>query len=502
VVNDGNQNREAPVLPEAMIPVNPAASGVDVYPASGSSEHPLASSKPSEASKPATQTSPNRRSRFARWGIWSIGAFGAVLGAIVLAEFVYYRFTKSMTNDAFIESHIVHLAPQEAGLLTRVTVEEHDSVRAGQVLAEIDPLPIHRALEEARARRKIAEATLTLEKATLDRLEQEHPRKVALAEKELASADAFVEMTRSQLKMTTLDVEKAVNEARAEEGAEKAVLLNAKEEYERFSKLFAESSVPERRFQDVTRGLSMAQAKADAARAKAERAEVGREQVETARRTLDQKLRARDKADEALRLARLGDLEIDVQKHQVTLRREEVEQSARAEAMVATRLQNAKIVAPFDGVVVRRYRSPGDHAPLGSPVLSVYDPELIYVTAYLEEDRLEGVAPGNPVRIWIDAFPDVLEGRVVWIGLATGANFSLLPRDVTSGEFTKVTQRVPVRIAIDRGPRWKQLRPGLSATVAITHGTGDPAWAAAEAERERARGTVGVSPTSIPGEGM
>ena len=135
-------------------------------------------------------------------------------------------------------------------------------------------------------------------------------------------------------------------------------------------------------------------------------------------------------------------------------------------------------------------------------MLSVDDPELIYVTAYLEEDRLEGVAPGNPVRIWIDAFPDVLEGRVVWIGLATGANFSLLPRDVTSGEFTKVTQRVPVRIAVDRGPRWRQLRPGLSATVAITHGTGDPAWAAAEAEHERARGTVGVSPTSIPGEGM
>jgi membrane fusion protein (multidrug efflux system) len=440
--------------------------------------------------------------RLARWGIWAVGAVGMVVGAVVLAEFVYYRFTKSMTNDAFVESHIVHLAPQEAGILTRVSVEEHDAIKAGELLAEIDPVPFRRALEEARAKRKVAEATLTLAEAMLDRLEREYPRKVALAEKELASAQAIVEEARLQLKMTTQDVEKAVNEARAEEVAANAVVVNAKEEYDRFSKLYAERSVPERRFQDVTRELSTAQAQAEAAKAKAERAEVGRERVGIAQQALAQKLRVQEKAAESLRLAQLGDLEIEVQKQQVSLRRTEVEQAARNEATVATRLQNARVVAPFDGVVARRYRNPGDHSPIGSPVLSVYDPELVYVTAYLEEDRLEGVAPGNRVRIWVDAFPDAQYGRVVWIGHATGANFSLLPRDVTTGEFTKVTQRVPVRIAVDRGPRWRQLRPGLSVTVAISHGQGDPAWASAEAARERSRVSAGLSPTSIPGDGM
>jgi membrane fusion protein (multidrug efflux system) len=436
--------------------------------------------------------------RLARWGVWAVGAIGAAVGAVVLAQFAYYRFTMSMTNDAFFESHISHLAFQQAGVVARVLVEEHDEVKAGQVLAEIDLVPLNREVDEAVARRKAAEATLEYERATLNRLEQEHPRRVAVAEKELASAEAAVKESEALLEMTRIDVDKAVNEAKADTAALQAALTNAQEEYDRQSQLFQAESTPERSFQAATRELRAAQAKVDAAKAKVERAEADRAQVEIARRSLDQKARAQEKAAEALRLAELGDLEIEVQKRQVALRAEEVEQAARAEATVRTRRQNARIVAPFDGVIVRRYRNPGDHAPLGSPVLSMYDPELVYITAYLEEDRLEGVAPGNEVDAWVDAFPDVLKGRVVWIGQATGANFSLLPRDITAGEFTKVTQRVPVRIAVERGPRWPQLRPGLSVTVAISHAPGDAEWARQEAERQRLRGEAGVSPTSIP----
>ena len=75
---------------------------------------------------------------------------------------------------------------------------------------------------------------------------------------------------------------------------------------------------------------------------------------------------------------------------------------------------------------------------------------------------------------------------MVWVNRATGANFALVPRNISSGEFTKVVQRVPVRIAIDRDGRWPQLRAGLSVTVAIRHGPGDAAWARQEADRMRA----------------
>src|SRR5262249_10278066 len=96
---------------------------------------------------------------------------------------------------------------------------------------------------------------------------------------------------------------------------------------------------------------------------------------------------------------------------------------------------------------------------------------------------LRGVAPGNPVELEVDAFAESFRGRVVWINKSTGAQFALMPRNVVSGEFTKVVQRVPVRIAIEKDERWPQLRAGLSVRAVIAHGEGDPRWAK-EAARE------------------
>src|SRR5207237_4189976 len=115
--------------------------------------------------------------------------------------------------------------------------------------------------------------------------------------------------------------------------------------------------------------------------------------------------------------------------------------------------------------------------------LSMYNPDLLYATANLEETRLPGVAPGNPVELRLDAFARPFRGRVVWLNKSTGAQFALMPRNVVAGEFTKVVQRVPVRIQIEKDDRWEQLRASLSVAATITHGPGDPAWA-----KEAARG--------------
>jgi membrane fusion protein (multidrug efflux system) len=140
-------------------------------------------------------------------------------------------------------------------------------------------------------------------------------------------------------------------------------------------------------------------------------------------------------------------------------------------------LRYTQIRAPFPGVVVKRYRHLGDFASAGVAILSMYNPDLIYVTANLEETRLRGVAPGNPVDLEVDAFAEPFRGRVVWVNKSTGAQFALMPRNVVSGEFTKVVQRVPVRIAIEKDERWPLLRAGLSVRVVIAHGAGDPQWA-------------------------
>src|SRR5205823_8639612 len=106
-------------------------------------------------------------------------------------------------------------------------------------------------------------------------------------------------------------------------------------------------------------------------------------------------------------------------------------------------------------------------------------------TANLEETRLQGVAPGNSVELHVDAFSEPIPGRVVWVNKSTGAQFALMPRNVVSGEFTKVVQRVPVRIAIEKDERWPLLRAGLSVQAIIAHGPGDPQWAEKAAREMR-----------------
>ena len=179
-------------------------------------------------------------------------------------------------------------------------------------------------------------------------------------------------------------------------------------------------------------------------------------------------------------------IQIRETKFQVGVRDESVNDALVALNTANHQFDFTEIRAPFPGVVVKRYRNLGDFASPGVAILSMYNPELTYVTANLEETRLPGVAPGNAVELQVDAFDRPFRGRVVWIDKSTGAQFALMPRNVVSGEFTKVVQRVPVRIRIERDKRWSQLRAGLSVRAVISHGDGDPDWAEQAASEMRA----------------
>jgi membrane fusion protein (multidrug efflux system) len=114
-------------------------------------------------------------------------------------------------------------------------------------------------------------------------------------------------------------------------------------------------------------------------------------------------------------------------------------------------LAYASVVAPFDGVVGRRSVEVGENVARGRPLLAIASDEQAWVVANFKETQLEQMEVGDPAEIRVDAFPDhVWYGRVESIAPATGATFALIPPDNASGNFTKVVQRVPVKIAIER----------------------------------------------------
>jgi membrane fusion protein (multidrug efflux system) len=146
--------------------------------------------------------------------------------------------------------------------------------------------------------------------------------------------------------------------------------------------------------------------------------------------------------------------------------------AARAQLnVVTTQLANTEIYSPFHGVVARRWVLPGDVVQAAQPIFTIYDLQDTWITTYLEETKISSVRIGDPVDISVDAYPGRrFEGRVIEISTAAASEFSLIPPNNASGNFTKVTQRIPIKIAIDslnKADKTAPLRAGMSVEIKI-----------------------------------
>jgi len=138
-------------------------------------------------------------------------------------------------------------------------------------------------------------------------------------------------------------------------------------------------------------------------------------------------------------------------------------------AAAKLKLGYTRIIAPFNGVVGERQVQPNDYVNIGSNLINVVPLPDVYIIANYKETQLTNVKPGQPVDIAVDTFSrEKLHGRVERIAPASGSQFALLPPDNATGNFTKVVQRIPVRIAIDKGqPLLERLLPGMSVETRI-----------------------------------
>src|SRR5262249_16681720 len=447
---------------------------------------PTANSLPTTPVAPPVSAPSRRLPRLVRWLPWCVAGGVAIVAGYFGLHWWNYRLSHSITDDAFVEAHIVNVAPQMvSGRIVQYHVEENDRVEQGQVLAEIDPIHYRDQVEQARGKLDLAEAELKRQEAGLAKLKKEVPLQIDVAKQTLVAAQADEARAKDNLKLTTDEVNKTIDEAKAAVEVAKANLTLAKQEYDRWTTLAAQDATTKRKAEEVTRAHDAAKAELGLADARLAKAEAARTKIEVARRDLQVCQSLVAKAGKALNLSETGYDHIREVELLVSVKKEMVKDAQIALDSAQHQFDFTKVRAPFPGVVVKRYRHLGDFASAGVAILSMYNPDLIYVTANLPETRLRGVAPGNPVELHLNAFAEPFHGRVVWINKSTGAEFALMPRNVVSGEFTWVVQRVPVRIAIEKDDRWALLRAGLSVRAVIAHGAGDPQWAE-QAAREMA----------------
>ena len=207
---------------------------------------------------------------------------------VPVMSWIEYRRNHSITDDVFVEAHIVNVAPQlVSGRLMRYHVDENDQVVQGQVVAEIDPIPYQDKVNIARAQLESAQAELARQRADVDRVRKEVPIQIEIARRTFAAAGADQAKAEEALKLTRDEVEKGIDEARAGLKAAQASLKLAEIEYARFTRLEQQGASTLQRQQQMTQSRDSALAQVDLNQARVAKAVASLTQIDVARRTLE-----------------------------------------------------------------------------------------------------------------------------------------------------------------------------------------------------------------------
>jgi membrane fusion protein, multidrug efflux system len=251
-------------------------------------------STPAPAAAPATpsqQTAPTPPPRrpLLSW-LLRLGGLLVLAGVTILfaSSWWSYRQAHSITDDAFVEAHIVNVAPEMvSGRLVRFLVAENDRVEQGQVLAEVEPVHYRDQVAQARGKLDLAEAELKRQEAGLAKLRKEVPLQVDVARRTLDAARTEEARAKDALKLTTDEVNSTIDEGKAAVGVGKANLTLARQEYDRFTTLAAQDATTRRKAQEVTRAHDAAKAELRVADARLAKAEAARTKIEVANRDLE-----------------------------------------------------------------------------------------------------------------------------------------------------------------------------------------------------------------------
>jgi membrane fusion protein (multidrug efflux system) len=360
----------------------------------------------------------------------------------------YFIVTRGMedTDDAQLDGDVINVPARTNALVTKIHFEDNQTVHAGDLLAELDEAP-------ARARLDQAEADLASVQAQAESASVQAQLTATNARGQRNAAVASLSSARAGVTVTT----QAIAEADAALAAAQANYTKTKLDLSRAKELIVAQAIPaaqvdaaQAAFDAAVAQVAQAQARAANLRSTTRQVEA---QVSEANARYTQASTVPQQIADATARARMAEARV------ATAR------AARDQA--ALDHSYTKIYAPSDGVVSRRAINVGQMVTVGTPIVELVPTAHIWVTGNFKETQLRHMKPGQPATVKIDAYGLTLKGKVESFSAATGARFSLLPPDNATGNYTKIVQRLPVRIALNDVPSGVTLRPGLSVELTV-----------------------------------
>jgi membrane fusion protein, multidrug efflux system len=372
---------------------------------------------------------------------------GGIAAVVVVGVLVYLLLNagKESTDDAQVDADVVPLAPHVSGLVAAVPVVENQTVKKGDVLIRLDDRDYQARVTQAQAELESVQAQAEAADAQVAVAEASARGALSQAEANLVGTNRSVSGSRAQL-----------DQAKATLASRQADLKLAESNIERARELQKANAIPQQQFDQWQAQYTSAQAGVTAAQAAVSAAS-------------DQLRRSEAQVNEAegrVVVSRPVDANIAAARANAAYQHARVKSSEAALALANLNLEWTRIVAPDDGTVSRITGHPGALLSTGQTVAQ-FVPVRKYVTANFKETQIGKMHPGQPADVDIDAYGKTLHGKVESLSGGTGARFSLLPPDNATGNFVKVAQRIPVRIALDAVPQGMVLRAGESVVVTV-----------------------------------
>jgi membrane fusion protein (multidrug efflux system) len=386
---------------------------------------------------------------------------GVLLLAFALGLFFYFH-NRETTDDAQVDGHITPIAAKIYGRIAKVLVDDNQAVKAGQILAQIDPGDYQAAVDQARGALALAEGEARSAGVDIPRTSETVASGQSSADAQLAAAQAdLLRAQASYEQAQTADL--AVAQANVDRSRANAQL--AKSDLERYTPLMEKGEISkqqfdaakanadaslsaltadEQRFAQAKRNVDISRALLEAAKARVEQAQAG---VSSAH--ADQRRVAMRSADAQAKVAK-------------------VDQARAALDAALLNLSYCNIVAPVEGVATHKQVEPGQIVQPGQGLLVVVPLRDVWVTANFKETQLRKMKPGQKAYLKVDTYDKTFTGHVDSISGATGAVLSMLPPENATGNYVKVVQRIPVKVVLDPiSPDVAVLRPGMNVEATV-----------------------------------
>ena len=379
-----------------------------------------------------------------QWRSRIIGAVVFVVLALVAAGIWWHSTFTEDTDDAQVNGHLIQVSSRISGQVLKVYVNENQVVKAGDVIAELDPADYQVAVEKAEAALASAQANAAAANVNV-------PITTVNTGSNLRSAGADVSGTQASV----AQAEQQLKAAHARVTQAQANFTKAEADLQRYKPLVAKDVISKQQYDAAVAAADASRAAVADARANEQAASQG---VNVAHEREAQ-------AQAMLKYAQTGPQQVAAQSARA---RQALAQVAQAQAeldQAKLNLSYTKIVAPEAGIITRKNVEVNQNLAPGQNLLTLVSLEDLWVTANFKETQLKHMSAGQSVEIKVDATGKTYHGKVTQIGGATGSVLSLFPPENATGNYVKVVQRVPVRVDFTNLANEDPdhlLRPGLS----------------------------------------